>query len=178
DVYQGTEVTGTSLVDPDNRRPVDLEALAGTLGALDAGRAPSGLAEEKLALSAAALRLRRTCPEAFVGESAGYEPLFVTTGRAVGFVRTDADGPRVAVVATRLADPPGAGAVVVLPDPPPGTAWRSVLTGSPAAPGTTAVAELLGDAPVALLVAEPGAGARPGSGRRPPRGPASWPQAP
>ena len=159
DVYQGTEVTGTSLVDPDNRRPVDLEALAGTLGALDAGRAPSGLAEEKLALSAAALRLRRTCPEAFVGESAGYEPLPVTTGRAVGLVRTDADGPRVAVVATRLADPPGAGAVVVLPDPPPGTAWRSVLTGSPAAPGTTAVAELLGDAPVALLVAEPGAGA-------------------
>jgi (1->4)-alpha-D-glucan 1-alpha-D-glucosylmutase len=156
DVYQGTEVTGTSLVDPDNRRPVDLEALASTLAALDAGRTPAGLAEEKLAVTAAALRVRRQHPGAFVGEDAGYEPLPVTTGRAVGFVRRDAAGPRVAVVATRLGDAPGlADASVVLPEPLPGEAWRSVLTGSPAHAGAARLSDVLGAWPVALLVAEP-----------------------
>jgi (1->4)-alpha-D-glucan 1-alpha-D-glucosylmutase len=162
DVYQGTEVTGTSLVDPDNRRPVDLEALAATLAALDAGRTPSGLAEEKLALTAAALRVRRTHPGAFVGEDAGYDPLPVTTGRALAFARRDAAGPRVAVVATRLGDAPGlAEATVVLPEPNPGEAWRSVLTGSPVDDGAALLGELLGSWPVALLVAEP-AGPAPG----------------
>ncbi|MDR7380929.1 malto-oligosyltrehalose synthase [Promicromonospora iranensis] len=158
DVYQGTEVTGISLVDPDNRRPVDLDSLATTLAVLDAGQAPSGLAEEKLAVTATALRVRRQHPGAFVGEDAGYEPLPVTTGRAVGFVRRDAAGPRVAVVATRLGDGPGLpDASVVLPEPLPGEAWRSVLTGSPAEAdaGVTRLSDLLGSWPVALLVAEP-----------------------
>ncbi|MFJ3405352.1 malto-oligosyltrehalose synthase [Promicromonospora sp. NPDC090134] len=156
DVYQGTEVTGTSLVDPDNRRPVDLEGLAAVLGSLDAGRTPSSLAEEKLALTAAALRLRRAHPGAFVGEDAGYEPLPVTTGRAVGFVRLDAARPRVAVVATRLGDVSGLGeASVVLPQPDSGERWRSVLTGSFFAGGAVRLGELLGPWPVALLVAEP-----------------------
>lgn len=157
DVYQGTEVTSTSLVDPDNRRPVDLAALATTLAALDAGRTPSGLAEEKLLVTAAALRLRRAHPGAFVGEDAGYEPLPVTTGRAVAFARRDAAGPRVAVVATRLGDASGlAEATVVLPEPNPGETWRSVLTHSPADAGATRLGHLLGPWPVALLVAEPG----------------------
>ena len=156
DVYQGTEITGTSLVDPDNRRPVDLDALATTLAALDAGRAPSGLAEEKLAVTAAALRARRAHPGAFVGEDAGYEPLPVTTGRAVAFARGDSAGPRVAVVATRLGDTPGlAEATVVLPAPGPGQAWRSVLSGSWADGGAAHLGDLLGSWPVALLVAEP-----------------------
>ncbi|GAA4702441.1 (1-_4)-alpha-D-glucan 1-alpha-D-glucosylmutase [Promicromonospora umidemergens] len=156
DVYQGTEVTGTSLVDPDNRRPVDLEALASTLAALDAGRTPSDLAEEKLVVTAAALRLRRAHPGAFVGEDAGYEPLPVTTGRAVAFARRDAAGPRVAVVATRLGDTSGlAEATVVLPEPTPGEAWRSVLTGSTEDGGAVHLGDLLGSWPVALLVAEP-----------------------
>lgn len=156
DVYQGTEVTGTSLVDPDNRRPVDLEGLATTLAALDAGRTPSGLAEEKLAVTAAALRVRREHPGAFVGEDARYEPLPATTGRAVAFARRDAAGPRVAVIATRLGDAPGLEeASVVLPEPPPGETWRSVLTGSPADGGAAPLGDLLGSWPVALLVAEP-----------------------
>ncbi|MFI9487803.1 malto-oligosyltrehalose synthase [Promicromonospora sp. NPDC052451] len=155
DVYQGTEVTGTSLVDPDNRRPVDLEGLAAVLGSLDAGRTPSGLAEEKLVVTAAALRLRRAYPETFVGEDAGYEPLPVTTGRAVGFVRSDAAGPRVVVVATRLGDAPGLlDASVVLPQPAPGEVWRSVLTGVSADAGAVRLGDLLGAWPVALLVAE------------------------
>ena len=40
DVYQGTELWEDSLVDPDNRRPVDFDARAGCSTALDAAGAP------------------------------------------------------------------------------------------------------------------------------------------
>ncbi|GAA2223232.1 malto-oligosyltrehalose synthase [Promicromonospora sukumoe] len=164
DVYQGTEVTGTSLVDPDNRRAVDFEGLAAVLESLDAGRTPSGLAEEKLVVTAAALRVRRAYPGAFVSEGAGYEPLPVTTARAVGFVRSDGAGPRVAVVATRLGDAPGLDeALVVLPDLGPGEGWRSVLTGSVFEGGAVRLGELLGAWPVALLVADSGGAAGAGA---------------
>jgi (1->4)-alpha-D-glucan 1-alpha-D-glucosylmutase len=56
DVYQGSELGDLSLVDPDNRRPVDFDT------------AESSLAEgsnEKQALTARALRLRRDRPELF-----------------------------------------------------------------------------------------------------------------
>jgi (1->4)-alpha-D-glucan 1-alpha-D-glucosylmutase len=156
DVYQGTEVTRTSLVDPDNRRPVDLDALAARLASLDSGRGPADLAEEKVALVAAALRVRRALPEAFVSADAGYEPLPSTSGHAVAFARTVAGEPRVAVVATRLSDAGPAAraladATVVLP---PGR-WRSALTGTDHDGGGVQVGELLGGWPVALLVAEP-----------------------
>ncbi|WP_043499698.1 malto-oligosyltrehalose synthase [Georgenia sp. SUBG003] len=152
DVYQGTEVTQTSLVDPDNRRPVDLDALAGVLAGLDAGRSPSGLDEEKLLVTASALRLRRRHPAAFVGPGAGYEPLPTTTGHALAFARSDADGPRVVAVATRLvAEPAPARALadqtVVLPD---GT-WRDVLTGTEHRAGPARLGDLLAALPVALL---------------------------
>jgi (1->4)-alpha-D-glucan 1-alpha-D-glucosylmutase len=48
DTYQGTEFWDLSLVDPDNRRPVDFEARAAALRALDETLA-SGLPREKLA---------------------------------------------------------------------------------------------------------------------------------
>ena len=35
DFYQGTELWDFSLVDPDNRRPVDFAERAGRLGALE-----------------------------------------------------------------------------------------------------------------------------------------------
>ncbi|GAA4286066.1 malto-oligosyltrehalose synthase [Georgenia daeguensis] len=151
DVYQGSEITQTSLVDPDNRRPVDLAALAATLSELDSGRAPSGLDEEKLLLTAAALRLRRAHPEAFVGAEAGYEPLPTTTGHAVALARTDPSGPRVVAVATRLVGDSAparahADATVVLPD---GT-WRDVLT-SATYGGPARLGDLLATYPVALL---------------------------
>src|SRR5260370_29290146 len=37
DVYQGCELTGLSLVDPDNRRPVDYQRRRRLLAALEAG---------------------------------------------------------------------------------------------------------------------------------------------
>ena len=48
DVYQGTEVPAPTLVDPDNRRPVDAAALAARLARLDEGAGPRGLADEKV----------------------------------------------------------------------------------------------------------------------------------
>lgn len=155
DVYQGTEVTGTSLVDPDNRRPVDLDALASRLAQVDA-RTPPDLAGEKLAVVAAALRVRRDHAEVFVGEAAGYRPLPSTSGHAVAFTRTAADKPRIAVVATRLSDAGPAGraladATVVLPD----GRWHGVLHDRTYDGGAVRLGDLLGTWPVALLVVEP-----------------------
>ncbi|GMA85226.1 hypothetical protein GCM10025868_04760 [Angustibacter aerolatus] len=47
DVYQGTELVDLSLVDPDNRRPVDYAERRRRLAALDAGEAPGDVHDEK-----------------------------------------------------------------------------------------------------------------------------------
>ncbi|GAA4433321.1 malto-oligosyltrehalose synthase [Georgenia halophila] len=151
DVYQGTEITRTSLVDPDNRRPVDFGALAETLSELDGGHAPAGLDEEKLWLTASALRLRRAHRDAFVGAGAGYQPLPTTSGHAVALARTDTTGPRVIAVATRLVDTGDLRALldatVVLPE----GRWRDVLSDAEHDGGPCRLGDLLGDSPVALL---------------------------
>jgi (1->4)-alpha-D-glucan 1-alpha-D-glucosylmutase len=76
DVYQGTELVTDSLVDPDNRRPVDFDRRRRLLGRLDSGAdaAALDLDEEKLLVTSRALRLRRDRAEAF-GPAGGYEPL-------------------------------------------------------------------------------------------------------
>ena len=151
DVYQGSEITRTSLVDPDNRRPVDFTALADRLAELDAGRGPADVDEEKLRLTAAALRLRRRHSEAFVGPEANYRPLPSTTGHAVAFARADATGPLAVTVCARLADVAAhrgmAEATVVLPD----GSWRDLLSAHTWPGGAVRLGDLLADAPVALL---------------------------
>jgi (1->4)-alpha-D-glucan 1-alpha-D-glucosylmutase len=99
DVYQGTELWDDSLVDPDNRRPVDLDARLALLDALDADDDPppidaSGAA--KLWVVSRALRLRRDWPELF----SGYAPLFADGAAAAHAVAFDRGG--VTTVATRL----------------------------------------------------------------------------
>ena len=78
DVYQGTELFEYSLVDPDNRRPVDFGAAprscsqridGGWLPIAGVDADPDGAA--KLLVTAQALRLRRQRPELF----AGYRPV-------------------------------------------------------------------------------------------------------
>ena len=54
DVYQGCELAGFSLVDPDNRRLVDFTRRREMLAALDAG--PSGLVPSNQ-------EAPRTCPQ-------------------------------------------------------------------------------------------------------------------
>lgn len=98
DVYQGTELYDFSLVDPDNRRPVDYARRRQLLAALDAGEVP-GVDETgaaKLLVVSRVLRARRDHPEWFTG----YEPVEVTGSAAEHLVAYDRGG--VVVVATRL----------------------------------------------------------------------------
>ena len=153
DVYQGTEVPALTLVDPDNRRPVDHAALAERLERLDGGANPHDLADEKLLVTSRALRARRDQPGTFVGTGAGYHPLAASTGHLFAFARTDAGTPQVVTLATRLAvglDRLGgwAGHTVALPE---GT-WHDVLTGRTVDGGVQSIAPLLEKLPVALLV--------------------------
>lgn len=152
DVYQGTEVPAVALVDPDNRRPVDFDALSATLTRLES-EAPRTPAEEKLVVTSRALRTRRDHAGAFTGREAGYVPLPASSGHAIAFARTDAERPVAVTVVTRLAVAldrlGGWGAhTVVLPE----GRWQNVLTGREMDGGSVPLGTLLETLPVALLV--------------------------
>ena len=151
DTYQGSELWELSLVDPDNRRPVDYEArraLLAEAGRCSAAEAWAGRDEglPKLWLLHRVLELRRRRPEAFVGGS--YRALEASGSLAdavVAFMRGDA----VISVAPRLVrsvERAGwADTGLRLPD----GRWRS-LDGTEHA-GEVRVADLLGAFPVAVL---------------------------
>ena len=71
DNYQSCETIQNYLVDPDNRRPVEVTALRAMAKELRR-RDPRTLAEEKFHLTRSILRLRRRRPSIFVGERAHY----------------------------------------------------------------------------------------------------------
>lgn len=154
DVYQGEEVTQTSLVDPDNRRPIDFAKLEANLARLD----ESGLAskanidDEKLWLTSRLARLRAAHPELADGRW-GYTSLPVSTGHAMAFARTDADGEAtIATIVTRFAGTLEANGgfgdrTVVIPA---GT-WRNVLTNETLEGETVLLADVLKNFPVAVL---------------------------
>jgi (1->4)-alpha-D-glucan 1-alpha-D-glucosylmutase len=108
DIYRGDELEDLSLVDPDNRRPVDWDARREALAALRAGAEPTD-DTLKLYVMWKALALRAERAAAFAGS---YEPLDLGAG-VCAFVR----GREVLVAAAvrREAD-------VRLPD-----GWRDVL---------------------------------------------------
>ncbi|WP_322937235.1 malto-oligosyltrehalose synthase [Nocardioides bizhenqiangii] len=149
DVYQGSELWERSLVDPDNRRPVDFELRASLLSDAIPPARPTGLDDPglaKLHVVRHALRLRRDRPDLF----GGYTPV-PATGSAAGHVLAFDRGGAVAVV-TRL--PLGLAAAGGWGDTrlePPAGRWLDVLTNRPA---DAAVAGLLDTLPVALLVRE------------------------
>jgi len=137
DTYQGTELPDLSLVDPDNRRPVDYAARAAALR--DLAGAPA-----KLRLTATALRLRREHPPWFTAGST-YRPLDAG-GRAVAFCRSD-EVVTVAPTRALLVERSGwRDDAVTLPD----GAWRDLLGGG-VWDGAVPLAGLLATGP-ALLV--------------------------
>ena len=155
DVYQGAELLTLTLVDPDNRGAVDYAERTERLARLDAGGRPRDLDDEKLRVTATALRLRRANPAWFVGESATYAGVDVTSEHAVALARGDASGPQVVAVVTRSADRLAAAdgwgtATVSLPS----GEWRDLLSDndSPPLSGEAPLAKVLVDLPVALLV--------------------------
>jgi (1->4)-alpha-D-glucan 1-alpha-D-glucosylmutase len=155
DVYQGSELWEQSLVDPDNRRPVDFDRRRSLLAGLDQGPPPRPVAVDdtgaaKLWVTRAGLRLRRDRPDLFTG----YAPL-VAEGPAAGHMLAFDRGGAIAVV-TRLPlglERRGAWAGTTLTLPPGG--WRDALSGSAYThTGEVALADLLAGLPVALLVKE------------------------
>ncbi|HEV7950154.1 MAG TPA: malto-oligosyltrehalose synthase, partial [Glaciihabitans sp.] len=149
DVYQGSELWETSLVDPDNRRPVDFALRKQLLARIDAGTLPdideTGAA--KLLVTSRALRLRRDRPELFTR----YAPLPVIGEAAQHAVAFDRGG--AITIATLLpvglAERGGFGDTIV---PVPGHRVVDVLTGTVYDGGNLAISELLSTYPVALLV--------------------------
>ena len=148
DVYQGTELWDYSLVDPDNRRPVDLDAHLAMLDHLDAGEDPPPIdatGAAKLWVVSRALRLRRDWPELF----SGYAPLLPEGSAAAHAVAFDRGG--VTTVATRLPlglERAGGWGDTVLDVGGPAT---DAISGR-RVQRHVQLAELLSDYPVALLV--------------------------
>ena len=158
DVYQGCELVALSLVDPDNRRPVDWTDRGERLERALADEPAFDLDDEKLRVTARSLAVRRDHREAFVGESTTYAGLASSSDHALAFARGDADGPRAVTVVTRaaglLAAAGGFGDASV--EVPAGR-WRDVLSDRDVhSDGTVGLAGLLADRPVALLVAVTG----------------------
>lgn len=146
DVYQGSECGDFSLVDPDNRRPVDFAANEQRL---------SDGSNAKQHLIATLLALRRDHPALFAPGSV-YEPLRLEGPAASGLLAFErrADGERLRIVVVtrpvRLARRADWGDTRIADDAP--AAWRDILGGSrwPAMPP---LPELLGRCGVAALLA-------------------------
>jgi (1->4)-alpha-D-glucan 1-alpha-D-glucosylmutase len=142
DVYQGDELVDLSLVDPDNRRPVDWDLRRGLLDELTSG-APPTATTAKLWLIRTVLAHRAARPGAFGGS---YRPL--EAGPEVcAFTRGDDDLLVVVPVRPGRAD---VRAEVVVPSGP----WVDVLHGGDGPGpdrGPTPVAELVGPWGVGLF---------------------------
>jgi (1->4)-alpha-D-glucan 1-alpha-D-glucosylmutase len=162
DIYQGCELWEHTLVDPDNRRPVDFSLRESLLAEAEAeaavpadvwpARADSGL--PKLLLTQRVLHLRSRRPEYFCVGS-GYERLVANgskAGHAVALTRTTAAGEAgVVAVAPRLvlglADD-WADTTLALP----AGRWADVLDGvRHTFEGEVALADLLAPFPVGVL---------------------------
>lgn len=158
DLYQGTELLEFSLVDPDNRRPVDYKLRRSLLTAVASAsvdevlkRPEQGIA--KLWLTHQTLALRKARPALF-GPYAAYEPLSASGKRAKHVVAFMRGGGAITVVPrlvvglgsqwrdTALAIPPGR--------------WRNLFGNEIYECGSMALSTLLKRFPVALLVREEG----------------------
>jgi (1->4)-alpha-D-glucan 1-alpha-D-glucosylmutase len=138
DVYQGTELWEDSLVDPDNRRPVDYRVRRAALAAL---RHP------KIRVVAAALHLRRDRPDDFT--DGNYTPVLPTGAAAEHLVAFRRGAGVLAAVCrhtVRLADTGWGGTALTLPE----GIWTDRLDGRRWT-GAVAAAELFSDLPVVLL---------------------------
>jgi (1->4)-alpha-D-glucan 1-alpha-D-glucosylmutase len=154
DVYQGTECYEYSLVDPDNRRPVDWALRRRLLERIDGGWLPEFADDPegatKLLVTAQALLLRRQRPELFDGYRA-----VPAEGPAAAHCLAFARSPALVAVTTRLPvglAARGGWADTVLPLPDAASDWTDVLSGTPVGGSAPRLEHLLARYPVALLV--------------------------
>ncbi len=153
DFYQGTELWDLSLVDPDNRRPVDYDLRRTAMEKLQGAAAPDVLSDwdsgrPKLWLIMKALELRRRHP-AWFARGSSYLPVTASgsrLGHVLGFIR----GGRALTLVPRftytLQGDWGDTQVTL----PPGE-WREIFSGEQLA-GEVSPAEVFRSFPVALLV--------------------------
>ena len=156
DLYQGSELWDFSLVDPDNRRPVDY-ARRRTLLRRIQGLTPEAALEHmteglpKLLLVSRTLNLRRKEPELFEGKYRALDVDGPSPGETIAFAR----GERLAAVVPRLTwrKPIAERRERVRLEE---ARWRNVLTGDPVVATRTGVPvmELWRRFPVALLARE------------------------
>jgi (1->4)-alpha-D-glucan 1-alpha-D-glucosylmutase len=168
DIYQGCELWDLSLVDPDNRRPIDyrsrevaLTALAPALASVeDRGAVLASLMESwrdgriKLAITALLLALRREQEGLFSSQT--YEPIAIEgekASRALGYVRSSSQA-RLAVVVARFpgqreSEPQWGDAVAALPN----GQWRDLLSGRFIDGGAIPLERLFDRLPAVVLLA-------------------------
>ena len=179
DLYQGTDLWDFSLVDPDNRRPVDFAARSGMLAALDAPDAPDNDAlladwksgHIKQAVLVRALRIRRQMPQLFgAGEYAALPVQGTRAAHVLAFLRRWQDQYALVLVprlcfngvvsgqgrATPSLNPRFWGdTAVLIPDQYGKTPLRNVLQGRVhdwGAAGSLQLADVFAGLPLALLV--------------------------
>jgi (1->4)-alpha-D-glucan 1-alpha-D-glucosylmutase len=155
DFYQGTELWDLSLVDPDNRRPVDFEMRAALLRRCRTQSASEAVADwdsgfPKLWMIVRVLELRRLRAADFSPESK-YQPL-VAQGAHLGNLLAFRRGENLMAVVPRFN-------MTVCGDwgdtqlPLPRCGWKNCFTGAELE-GSVRPGELFGEFPVALLSRE------------------------
>jgi len=157
DTYQGGELWDLSLVDPDNRRPVDFDLRRQMLAELSDGMSAKEIMKRidaglpKMWVISKALSIRRNHPDWF-GPDAAYSAINVEGARQehlLAFMRADS----VITIAPRWSlklSGNWAGSSLLLP---PGS-WTHCFTGQVLAGGRHRVQRLLEEFPVALLARE------------------------
>jgi (1->4)-alpha-D-glucan 1-alpha-D-glucosylmutase len=126
DIYQGTERWDDSLVDPDNRRPVDfdaIEALAGRYGSIEQAWANRQDGAVKVMVTRALLGLRAERPELFA--EGDYVAVPVEEGSAVTYIRAREGEALLTVVGTGAEGL--AGVRIALPERFRSLQWQDVL---------------------------------------------------
>jgi (1->4)-alpha-D-glucan 1-alpha-D-glucosylmutase len=153
DIYQGTELWEDSLVDPDNRRPVNFATRVGMLQSLTDTPTLDTTGAAKMWVVAYALWLRRERPECFVGGM--YRPLYAIGEHAHRFIAYGrgpaGEAPEVIVAATRHSVGLGTTGWLDTTLGLPQGNWTDRLTGNTFA-GSARVDKLFARLPVALLV--------------------------
>lgn len=169
-IYQGTELWNLSLVDPDNRRPVDFDLRQRLFNKMQ-GLAPKEIIRfmddgvPKLWLMQRALCLRHNNPELF-GANADYSPIYAT-GKRVHNVFSFMRGSEIICVIPRLISEACSNKNPAEKiweqnwwndtslELPPGQ-WEHILSSEKFSGGRQEVQELLGTFPLALLLRQGG----------------------
>lgn len=157
DFYQGTFLWDLSLVDPDNRRPLDIETHRNLYHQMDGWR-PASLLEN---WTDGRVKAYVICTALHAGIAGDYIPVNTNTDHVVAVARRDRNRWRLAVVPRFVSQLAPAGrmpvgrriwkdATLELPAGAP-TKWRNEFTGQKVA--STDIAAILSEFPVALLSA-------------------------